>query len=136
MTGPSQPPGPPQTPGPPDRILLAGMAFDGRHGVGEDERAAPQPFQVDVSLELDLAPAGRSDDLARTVDYAAVFEDVRAVVEGPSALLLEALAERIAASLLARHGTLDAVTVRVRKLRVPIAGRLDSAGVEIRRRRT
>jgi dihydroneopterin aldolase len=27
-----------------------------------------QPFEVDVVLELDLAPAGSHDDLARTVD--------------------------------------------------------------------
>lgn len=119
----------------PDRILLAGMLFDGRHGVGEEERATPQPFAVDVALELDLAAAGATDDLSRTVDYGLVFEDVRAVLEGPPALLLETLTERIAAAVLGRHPAVDAVTVRVRKLRPPIQGRIESSGVEIRRAR-
>lgn len=127
-----------RTPGAPelaDRVLLAGMLFDGRHGVGEDERANPQPFGVDVALELDLAPAGSADDLARTVDYSLVHADVRSVVEGASVLLLETLAERIASLILERHGSVDAVTVRVRKLRPPLPGRVESSGVEIRRAR-
>lgn len=118
-----------------DRILLAGMAFEGRHGVGEDERAAPQPFEVDLALELDLAPAGHADDLSRTVDYSLVFADVRAVVEGPSVLLLETLAERIATLLLDRHPAVVGLAVTVRKLRVPIPGRIGSAAVEIHRGR-
>ena len=80
----------------PDRILLAGMAFQGRHGVAAAERDVAQPFAVDIALELDLAPAGAADDLALTVDYALVHADVRAIVEGPSVLLLETLADRIA----------------------------------------
>ena len=51
-----------------DRILLSRMRFDGRHGVSDEERATPQPFEVDVELYLDLQPAGIDDDLTKTVD--------------------------------------------------------------------
>ena len=116
-----------------DRIELRAMRFDGCHGVSEEERAAPQPFEVDVELELDLGPAGRADELERTVDYGAAFEMVRGIVEERSFRLLEALADAIAAGVLAGFPATRAVVVRVRKMRPPIAGTLAWAGVEIRR---
>lgn len=119
-----------------DRIELRGMHFEGRHGVLPDESATAQPFDVDVVLELGLAAAGRTDELSRTVDYGDVFRRARAVVEqGPHVALIETLAERIAADLLAAHPAADAVTVRVRKPRAPLPGTFGWAGVEIRRER-
>lgn len=118
-----------------DRIELRAMRFEGRHGALAFERDEAQPFEVDVVLELDLGPAGRADDLEQTVDYGAVFARAREVVEGPPAVLLETLAERIAVAVLADHGRVDAVTVRVRKLRAPLPGILAWAGVEVRRAR-
>ena len=83
---------------PPDRIELRGLRALGTHGVLPEERERPQPFEVDVDLEVDLLLAGRSDDLADTVDYGTVAEAVVAAVAGPHLDLLEALAERIAAA--------------------------------------
>ncbi len=118
-----------------DRIELRAMRFTGRHGVLPLEAQRPQPFEVDVVLELDLAPAGATDDLARTVDFGVVFAAARAVVEGPHVALLETLAERIAAAVLAGSTPASTVTVRVRKPEAPLPGALAWAGVEIRRLR-
>jgi dihydroneopterin aldolase len=118
-----------------DRILLHAMAFDGRHGALEGERAEPQPFEVDVEMALDLRAAGETDDLAATVDYGAVFEVARRVVETTNRDLLESIAEGIAGDVLAGWPAVDEVVVRVRKMRPPIRGRLAWAGVEVRRRR-
>lgn len=118
-----------------DRIELRAMRFAGRHGVLPFEAERPQPFEVDVVVELDLAPAGTTDDLARTLDYGAVFAAARAVVEGPHVALIETLAERIAAAVLASGPIARAVTVRVRKPEAPLPGELAWAGVEIRRSR-
>lgn len=115
-----------------DRIVLHDLAFVARHGVHADERRYAQPFHVDVELELDLAPAGASDDLAATVDYAAVVGRVRAVVEGPGVDLVETLAARIAAAVLDAY-PVDAVVVRVRKPGVDLGVPAAWAGVEIRR---
>ncbi len=120
-----------------DRVELSNMVFQGRHGVPELERARAQPFEVDVEIHLDLRPAGLADDLSKTVDYRDVFEICRSVIEGPSRLLIEALAEEIAQKLLARSEPLGAaeVVVRVRKPNAPLPGRLDHAAVEITRSR-
>ena len=119
-----------------DRIALTNMRFQGSHGVLEEERAQPQPFEVDVELSLDLSAAGASDDLRRTADYREVFEIVRDTIEGSSRQLIEALAETIAARLLADFATVGVgeVLVRVRKPNVNLPGALDAASVEITRR--
>jgi len=116
-----------------DHIILSEMVFRGRHGVLPIELDQAQPFEVDVELYLNLRQAGLSDDLTRTVDYREVFEVCRTIVEGPSHLLLEALAEAIAGELLARFDV-EEVAVRVRKPEVALPGELGYAGVEIRRR--
>ena len=117
-----------------DRVLLQGVLVEGRHGVGDDERGRPQPFSVDVELELDLRPAGRADDLALTADYAAADALVRRVVATTSFRLLEALAEAIATELLAATPA-TTVVVRLRKPAVALGGPFESAGIEIRRAR-
>jgi len=118
-----------------DRIVLANMQFDGRHGEHDWERATAQPFEVDVELRLDLGPAGRSDDLAKTVDYGRVFDIAREIVESRTFHLLEKLAETIATEVLVTFPLVDEIGVRVRKPKVKLSGKLDYAGVEIRRRR-
>lgn len=117
-----------------DRIVLAGMRFEGRHGATEEERELPQLIELDVELWLDLSAAGASDDLAATVDYGRVIELCRDLVERRSFRLLEAIAEAVAASVL-RGTAAEGVVVRVRKLAVPVDAELDYAGVEIRRGR-
>ena len=94
-----------------------------------------QPFEVDVELILDLQPAGLDDDLARTIDYGAVYDAIRPVVESTSFRLLEALAEAISHELLADFPVRE-VGVRVRKPGVRLGGPVDYAGVEIWRTRS
>jgi dihydroneopterin aldolase len=116
-----------------DRIVLHAMAFQGRHGVSAEERAEPQPIEVDVEMVMDLRPAGTEDDLERTADYGPVYDIARDVVESASFRLVEAIAEAIAHEIMTAYPRLREVTVRVRKMR--LRGRkLGYAGVEITRR--
>jgi len=126
------------TPGPApggDRIEVRGLRLDGVHGVLEDERRAPQPFEIDLDLYLDTTAAGATDDLARTADYAAAVEAAAAVVAGAPHRLLESLAGAVATGVLG-DPRVGAVTVVVRKLRPPLAHPVTSTGVRIHRRRS
>ena len=119
-----------------DRILLDGMVFYGYHGTLPAERELGQRFVVDVALHCDLHAAGVSDDLTKTVDYSVVYQQVREIVEGPPLGLTEAVAERIATAILARHAAVEAVRVRVAKPHVRLdGGVLAGSAVEIVRRR-
>ena len=117
-----------------DRITLRGMQFMGRHGVPEEERAAAQPFEVDLVVRLDLSKAASTDDLTHTVNYETLFDEARRVVEEQSFHLLEGLAGAIADAVLAAH-RVDDVEVRVRKPKAPLPGAFESVEVRIRRRR-
>jgi dihydroneopterin aldolase len=119
-----------------DRIVLAGMIFQARHGVLDWEKTTAQRFEVDVELVLDVQPAGLDDDLTRTVDYRNVYRVVRQIVESTTYNLVEALAEAIAHEILAQQALVDEVVIRVRKPEVRLDGPLDYTGVEIRRART
>lgn len=118
-----------------DRITLRGMQFMGRHGVPDDERDTPQPFEVDLVVRLDLSRPARTDDLADTIDYSALFDLAREVVEGKSFHLLEGLAGAIADAVLATH-PVDDVEVRVRKPKAPLPGAFEAVEVRIRRTRS
>jgi len=110
------------------------MRFMGRHGYYDHELEAPQRFEVDVELRLDLQPAGLDDDLAKTIDYGRVYDITRQVVESTSFRLIETIAEAISHELLAAFQVTE-VGVRVRKPDVQLGGPLDHASVEIWRRR-
>ncbi len=118
-----------------DLITVRGMRFLGRHGVSLEERLEPQPIEVDVLIPADLRAAGASDELAQTVDYAAVFARVAEIVEKQSFRLLEALAETIAQAVLADE-KVDEVEVAVRKPKAPMPGAFETVEVRIRRRRS
>ena len=119
-----------------DRVIITNLRFDAKHGFHAHEKTTAQRFEVDVELELDLAPAGRSDDLDLTADYGLVAKVVAKVVGGPSVDLIETLAEGIAGELMARLPAVAGVVVRVRKPEVELVAPLDHASVEIRRSRT
>ncbi|MDE3088070.1 MAG: dihydroneopterin aldolase [Chloroflexota bacterium] len=115
-----------------DKILLIGAHFFARHGVSDEEQRVGGRYVVDIVLEHGLARAAASDNLADTVSYSEVYRTVREVVEGKSFRLIEALAETIAQTLLARYPA-ETVWVRVKKQPPPTDGIIDYAGVEITR---
>ena len=117
-----------------DKIILKGIRFHGYHGVAEAERQLGQKYEIDLELMTDLAAAGKTDDLAHTINYA---EDVQRVIEigtQGSFQLFEALAETIAEAILAQF-QIEEVRIAVKKLSPPIEPTLTYAGVEIRRKR-
>ena len=115
-----------------DRVEISGLRANCIIGVDENERLAPQPVEIDIALEVDLAAAGASDDIADAVDYRGMAEAVVETVEASSYLLIEALATRIAEVCLA-DDSVEAVDVTLRKPgALPIA---DYAAVVISRSR-
>jgi dihydroneopterin aldolase len=119
-----------------DRIELHGLRVVASVGALPEEHERRQPLEIDLDLAVDLAPAGASDDLADTVDYGLVCQRVEElVVGGGHTVLLESLAEKIAARVLGLDDRIAGVTVIVRKLRPPVPQDLATSGVRISRSR-
>jgi len=117
-----------------DTIHIKGIEFYGYHGDLPEERKLGQRYRVDVDLAFDCAPAGRSDRIEETLDYAAVAKRIDEIGRTERFHLLEALAERIAESLLEEFTPL-AVQVRVTKPHPPIPLSIREVGVTIHRTR-
>ncbi|HTZ55706.1 MAG TPA: dihydroneopterin aldolase [Candidatus Acidoferrum sp.] len=112
-----------------DRIVLHDILAHGKHGVNPAERDTPQPFRIDIVLQLDLSRAAKSDDLHDSINYAAVHRRIVEIVQTRSYALLERLAgaildevatdERIRSAdiSIAKPGILDGATPSVRLVR-------------------
>ena len=117
-----------------DRIVLTGVRGFGLHGVYPEERRDGQEFVVDLELELDLAVAAATDEVAATVHYGELAEAVVAVIEGEPVDLIETLAQRIADVALASD-LVDRVVVTVHKPAAPIPVPFGDVAVRIERGR-
>ena len=95
-------------------IRLEGLSVFGHHGARPYEKEAGQRLEVDLELRMVDDRAERTDKLADAVDYDKLYEIVREVVEGKSFHLLEALAAKIASTVLERH-PIQYVKVRISK---------------------
>ena len=116
----------------PDRITLTGIQVSARHGVYAAEKVTPQLFLIDVTCSL-AAPAS-ADDLATTVDYAELSEQIADVATTGSVDLIETLAERVAAVCLAWALVAEVeVTVHKPQASMPVA--VADIAVTITRRR-
>jgi dihydroneopterin aldolase / 2-amino-4-hydroxy-6-hydroxymethyldihydropteridine diphosphokinase len=118
-----------------DRIELTGIRAVGTIGLLPEEQARPQPFEVDLVIEVDTRGAGRTDDLTLSVDYGVAIELAVKVVEREHTLLLERVADRITEEILGL-ARVEAVEVVVRKLRPPVPFDIVSTAVRIRRTRS
>lgn len=117
-----------------DTITISGLRLTGFHGFFEHEKRDGQEFVVDLSIELDLSPAGSSDDLQNTLDYSVIVDEVAQRVTGESVDLIETLAHDIAKIVL-HHPQPVAVTVTVHKPQAPVGYPIDDIAVTIRRER-
>jgi dihydroneopterin aldolase len=118
-----------------DRITLRGVRARGFHGVFDSERAEGQEFVVDVDLGVvSIAKAATTDELAHTVDYGAVAQEIVSAVEGPPMNLIEKLAVLIAERCLV-FPHVRAVRVTVHKPQAPIPVPFDDVAVTVTRAR-
>lgn len=108
-------------------IEVDGLRLMGRHGVLGQERTVGNIFEV--SLSLVYPPALRavaSDSVDDTLNYASAIEIVKKVMSEPSALL-EHVAGRIHADLLAAYPEIESGRITVSKLAPPVSAELTAA---------
>ncbi|GIE34208.1 7,8-dihydroneopterin aldolase [Actinoplanes italicus] len=114
------------------RITLTGLRAKGNHGVYDFEREQGQDFVVDVTLDLDLGPAARSDDVTDTVHYGELATALAGVLTGEPVNLLERLADRLLDVCLA-DPRVQAAEVTVHKPQAPIPHEFADVAVTVRR---
>ncbi len=116
-----------------DAIQIRDLEIYCHHGVFQEENKLGQKFLVSLALYMDTRPAGETDDLLQSIDYAAVAHFVKQEMERKSYRLIEAAAEKLARGILLQFPLVDRVKVEIKKPWAPILLPLDTVSVCIER---
>ena len=103
-----------------DCIEVKGIEIYAYHGVYEEEKQTGQPFEIDLSMQCVLEPAGRQDDLTLSSHYGEITRVVVETATGQSYDLIEAVAYRCARAVLLGFPGVRTITVTVHKPKAPI----------------
>ena len=113
-------------------MFVRGLAGITTVGVHDWEQRTPRRVVVNIEMAADVARAAASDDIGETVSYSDVSRRILALLAESRTLLLETLAERIAAMVLAEF-PVSWLSLELQKPgAVPEA---ETVGVRIERRR-
>lgn len=111
-------------------IWLRGVRFYAYHGVMPQERRVGGDFLVNLRVGYPLDKAILSDDVADTLDYAALYGVVKTEMMQPSRLL-EHVAGRITQAIEKRFPLVTSIDLELTKLNPPMGADCDGASVEI-----
>ncbi len=103
-----------------DTITLCDLEVFYQVGVTEEERARPQRLLLTVVMAVDFTTAQASDNLADTIDYAAITDRLLQFGQSCHWALIETLAGDIATMILDEYAPAS-VTVEVKKFSLPQA---------------
>lgn len=111
-------------------ILLEGLRYFATHGVHPEEARCGRWFQLDIRLDLPPRSAQAGDQLADTLDYAAIHACCTRVMSH-RVQLLETLAETLITELARLTPDVQAVRVCVSKENPPFQGICGRVAVDI-----
>jgi len=113
-----------------DAVFIRQLRLQAWIGLYRHEKIAPQTIEIELEIALPSGAVFKSGKVADTIDYGVVVEHVRAILAKERFGLVESLAERIAASILAEFKS-PHVKVSIAKLGVLREAR--QVGVSIER---
>jgi 7,8-dihydroneopterin aldolase/epimerase/oxygenase len=116
------------------RIALEGLEFHAFHGVYPHERESGNWFEVDVAVDADFSQAAKTDELAGTVDYEAIYRVVKEEMDKPSKLL-ETVGENIVQEVFKRFAKVTSVDLKISKINPPIGGKAKKATIYLSKQR-
>lgn len=118
-----------------DTIFISGLALHAHHGVMPHEGKVGQSFKLDITLDIDLDEAARSDRLRHTVSYGQVATIATEAFCAKRYKLIEAAAGAVIDALMQTFSRVTRVRITVHKPHAPIAATFDDVGVIITRAR-
>ncbi|WP_395746214.1 dihydroneopterin aldolase [Prosthecobacter sp.] len=103
---------------PPDEIRISALRLTTHIGVPEEERAESQVLEADITLRIAARFEEMEDELAATIDYAAVAARLQALAAERPRRLIETLAAEMAACVLGEFKAAG-VSIELRKRILP-----------------
>ena len=97
-----------------DKIYIRDLRLSCIIGIYPRERIEKQDVVINIVLEGDLSAAGKSDDIADTINYKTIKKRIIRLVEKSGFFLIEKLAQEIATACL-KEKSVHRVTVTLDK---------------------
>lgn len=97
-----------------DTVYIHELRIETIIGIYDWERERRQTVSLDLEMGTDIRPAAASEDIALALDYHAVAMRLISFIEGSEFLLLESMAENLAA-LVMREFSVPWLRLRVSK---------------------
>ena len=118
-----------------DKIIIQGLRIYAYHGVNPEEKENGQPFELDLTCELDLSVPCVTDRVEDTVSYAKIIKTVMAAFTAEKYDLLEKAAQTVCDAVLRQYKKIRAVELTLKKPEAPIKAEFGYVAVQIRRER-
>ncbi len=118
-----------------DKIKILNLECYAKHGVYKEENVLGQKFVVSAILYVDTRKAGVNDALEFSVDYGSVCHMINKFMQENTYKLIETVAEKLAEMILLTFDLVSQVTIEVKKPWAPVGLPLETAAVEITRKR-
>ncbi|MCL4139424.1 UNVERIFIED_CONTAM: hypothetical protein GTU68_050319 [Idotea baltica] len=83
-----------------DTVFIRDLSMDAVIGVFGWERQVHQKITINLEMATDISKAANTDDLEYTLDYKAISQRIRVLVEENQPKLVETLIELIAATVM------------------------------------
>lgn len=84
-----------------DKVYIHGLAVETTIGIFDWERTIKQKVVVDLEMAVDITPSAANEDIDKTVSYKDVADRLIDFIANSEFLLVETMAEEIAAIVLA-----------------------------------
>ena len=112
-------------------ISIEGMEFYAYHGCFKEEQIIGTRFTIDLFMETDTEEAEKTDSLAKTVNYQAVYGFVAEEMSVKSKLL-ENVARRILDRLSLEFPQITASRIKISKMNPPVGGKVEKVSIQLR----
>lgn len=98
-----------------DSIFIEGLKVNTIIGVHAWEKSQTQPLLFDIELFTTIISAAQTDQLADTVDYAKVSQDIIKLAQQETFELIETLAEQVCEHVLQHYKGVQAIQLKLAK---------------------
>jgi 7,8-dihydroneopterin aldolase/epimerase/oxygenase len=116
-------------------LRIIGLALYAHHGVFSAEQQLGGRYEIDAELWYNATEAERTDDIGNALNYATAITHISHSFTAERFHLLEAVAHHVSEHLFTVFPLLTAITLRIRKLNMPVSAAFQYIEVERRAER-
>lgn len=98
----------------PDQIHISDLLLRTIIGINEEERNKRQDVLINLTMQVDLRAAGRSDEISDAVNYRTITKEIIDLVENSQFQLVEKMADEVAKICL-KDDRVQHTTIRIEK---------------------